>query len=243
MSRETTEAYFRGLNMQEVPCYKGIPMLCDKGLHEIVAEVAKETLKSGQQVLDVGCGYGALALRMHDLGFNVDALDQFDLCLCKGEINFICASAESARFTHAYDCIFMVELLEHVEFPIGVLRKHVTHLKDNGYLVITTPNVDCDYSRAWFLLTGRHWYFENARVTNDGHITPIHGYQIEYICEELNLTLVRKVGVFRYERTRPGILWCILALLRLHQLVGRVEKNEGRISLYVLQKRREADTS
>ncbi|NNL99247.1 MAG: methyltransferase domain-containing protein [Gammaproteobacteria bacterium] len=103
----------------------------------------EEYLEPGASVLDVGCGTGAilrdararfdcsgveisefLADRTRELGVTVYT---GDIC----EIDF-----GDARF----DAITMVSLLEHLDDPVGVLRKCHALLKDGGVLLLKTVN-------------------------------------------------------------------------------------------------------
>lgn len=216
--------------------YRGIPMLCEEGLHELLGGVAQAELPPGARVLDVGCGQGALSLRLADLGFQVDACDQFDLCKCKEAVRFVHASAEAAELAGPYDAIFLVEVLEHVEAPFALLRKYAARLKPGGRLIVTTPNVDSDLSRAWFLLKGRHWYFDDACVKQDGHISPLHAFQLRWICGELGLRILREESVLENRTAAPGAFWAVIQLLRAWQRARRQPRNDGKIALWVLQR-------
>ncbi len=214
--------------------YRGLPMICVEGLHEQVAEEARRLLPAGARVLDVGCGRGAFALRMADLGFEVEACDLRDHCMCKDRVRFIKGSAESLEPTRTYDAIFMLELLEHLEDPFGVMRKYLSALSPGGHLVVSTPNVDSALSRAWFLLTGRHWYFDHHNVEGDGHITPIHGFQMEAFLRGAEVKWVDRIAGPEQRKVRPGLLW---ALRKLAHVRSRDSKaREGASTIYVLRR-------
>lgn len=214
--------------------YKGLPMICVEGLHERVAEEAVRLLRPGARVLDVGCGRGAFALRMADLGYEVDACDLRDHCMCKERVRFIQGSAESLEPTRTYDAIFMLELVEHLEDPFGVLRRYLEVLAPGGYLVVSTPNVDSALSRAWFLLTGRHWYFDHHNVEGDGHITPIHGFQMEAFLRGAKVTWVDRVPGPERRKVRPGLLWALRALARSRSRDPK--SHEGASTIYVMRR-------
>ena len=223
--------------------YKGVPMLCEEGLHEEIAALIGSRLEPGQKVLDVGCGQGALSLRLHDQGLAVEAVDMYDHFKPKGVVPFTQSRAEDAVISGPYDCVFMVEIIEHVESPFALLRKYAAQVKPGGYLVVTTPNVDSDLSRAWFFLKGRHWYFEEQRVADDGHITPVHQFQMRYMCEKLGLSIVEQRNVLENRTVAPGALWGLARLLKLYQRARGVAPNEGKISVYLLRKDAAAATA
>lgn len=233
----TMEAFYRECALEpaaHVKRYQGIPMLCEDGLHELIAAEAAALLPKGASVLDVGCGQGALSLRLADQGFRVDACDQFDHCKCKDRVTFIHERAEDAAVGAAYDAIFLVELLEHVEAPFALLKRYAGRLKPGGRLFVSTPNVDSDLSRAWFFLKGRHWYFDEQCVERDGHITPIHAFQVRHHCRELGLSVVSQRTVLE-NRAPRGAFGAAVLLLRAFQLLRGAPRNDGKIALWVLQ--------
>ena len=235
--QETVREFYD--NVQSMPKYKGIPMLCVEGLHEVVESTALDFISPGQKVLDVGCGRGALSLRLFDRGFEVDACDELDLCVPKKEVNFTCTTAEKLTLEAKYDCVFMVELLEHTEAPFQLLRRYAESVKPGGYLIITTPNVDSDISRAWFMLTGRHWYFEPHNVSGDGHITPIHDFQVDHqIQNELPFRLVKRFDTLENRQIRLGVLRMLLGAYKSYSWLRNRTANTGTVSVYVLRKDR-----
>jgi len=211
-------------------------MICVQGLHEQVASIAASYLERDSRVLDVGTGRGAFALRMADEGRDVDACDIRDLCMCKHRVRFIHGSAESLEPARRYHAIFMLELLEHVEAPFEVIRKYAQHLEPGGYLIFSTPNVDSDLSRAWFFLTGRHWYFEPHNVAGDGHITPIHHFQVEKFLESAPFQLVARHDGPEGRRIRWGILKGLLGLMQVRRWLRRERPCRGASAIYVLKR-------
>lgn len=220
--------------VSKMPTYKGLPMICVEGLHDRVADVATRLLRPGARVLDVGCGRGAFALRMADLGYEVDACDLRDHCMCKDRVRFIHGSAESLEPSRTYDAIFLLELVEHLEDPFGVMRKYLSALSPGGYLVVSTPNVDSALSRAWFLLTGRHWYFDHHNVEGDGHITPIHGFQMEAFLRGAGVKWVDRIAGPERRKVRPGLLWALRALA--HARSRDDKARDGASTIYVMQR-------
>lgn len=188
MRSSVEETYREGVENSQNR-YKGIPMLCAPGVHEAVEEKVRCYLPPGQRILDLGCGRGAFSLRLHDAGYSVDSVDMFDFCMCKDVINFYNMPVEGylCSRTNSYDAIFLIEVLEHVEDAYRTLRQCHGALRPGGLLFLTCPNIDSSFSRTWFFLTGRHWYFEDGNVQRDGHINPIHHFQLEYILQELGM--------------------------------------------------------
>ncbi len=71
----------------------------------------------------------------------------------------------------AFDLVVAVEVIEHVESPIGFLRNVARLLAKKGVAVITTPNVDSLAARLKFLLAGRLRMMDER--SDPTHISPI----------------------------------------------------------------------
>ena len=236
-SRATIARFYEQVDQAtHLDSYRGIPMLCVHGLHERIAEEATRLLRRGSRVLDVGCGRGALSLRLADLGFQVDACDVYDHCQCKERVHFVQGTAEEVDLEGDYDAVFLVELLEHTEAPFAVIRRCRSLLKPGGLLFISTPNVDSDFSRAWFFLKGRHWYFEDSNLRNDGHITPIHRFQLEHVFRENGLEVLEDVRFADRRRARPGLQWLLVRLLKLLRRLGKRPDAGGEVTLQVVRR-------
>lgn len=235
---DTVTEYYTSPVIDAFPAYRGIPMICAEGLHETVAEAVADVFAPGQLVLDVGTGRGAFALRMVDRGLNVHACDMNDLCMCREHVKFMHCRAESLDSERLYDGVFMLELLEHIEAPLGLIRKYTRYLNPGGHLIITTPNVDSDFSRAWFLLTGRHWYFEQRNVERDGHINPLHEFQFQYVFAELGLVPVLRFDTIAEPHVRLGLFRGLNSAMKAYRTFKRVPRVKGMVSVYVVKKPR-----
>ncbi len=98
-------------------------------------------------ILDVGCAQGTLALLLAEDGHNVCAMDirqQFlDYAISrydKGDVRFVCANAMEGEIDGRYDLIFANQIIEHLVYPLDLVRRLAAQLKPGGRLVMTTPN-------------------------------------------------------------------------------------------------------
>jgi len=97
------------------------------------------------RVLEVGCGAGALLRRLRDLGWTVEGQDvdpnaasiaDNDIVVHLGDLRALALPSES------YDAVVMNHVIEHVHYPVALLRECHRLAKPGGILVITTPNAE-----------------------------------------------------------------------------------------------------
>lgn len=130
------------------------------GLHEFVAErVLPRYAGPGVRAADLGTGPGAMAQRLKDSGCDVLAVDRsrngYEAAPPHLEADFDQPDFASRLGPGEFRLVTAIEVIEHVESPIGFLRNIRRLLAPGGVGVITTPNVDCLPARIKFLLTGR----------------------------------------------------------------------------------------
>jgi SAM-dependent methyltransferase len=129
------------------------------GLHDfLVEQVVKRFLRPGQRAVDLGAGSGALAVRLRALGWNVLAAD-INAKGYKADVPFLQLDLNQLDFAAPlgegkFGLVTAVEVIEHVESPIGFLRNVGRLLSPEGIAVLTTPNVDNAPARVKFLVTG-----------------------------------------------------------------------------------------
>jgi 2-polyprenyl-3-methyl-5-hydroxy-6-metoxy-1,4-benzoquinol methylase len=147
-----------------------------QGLHQFVAaNVLARYARRGTRAADLGAGPGAMSERLHALGCEVVAVDR-DPGVYKGRFPFVELDFNDPAFASRlgvgiFDLVIAVEVIEHVESPIGFLRNVAQLLARRGVGVITTPNVDSLPARTKFLLAGKiRTMDENSDPT---HISPI----------------------------------------------------------------------
>ena len=122
------------------------------------------------KLLDVGCGAGHLVAVAEARGWDVTALEISASGLAcvqalKRAQGLRCRILEEELTqadlpAGALDVVTMIEVLEHVEDPIALLRECVRVLRPGGCLYLTTPNYDSLSRR----LLGSRW-----RVIADEH--------------------------------------------------------------------------
>jgi 2-polyprenyl-3-methyl-5-hydroxy-6-metoxy-1,4-benzoquinol methylase len=100
-----------------------------------------------QDVLDVGCAQGTLALLLGERGHHVTAVDLrtefLDYAKSRythGKVRFLQANALKDDIPGRYDLVFANQLIEHLVYPEQFLQHLRANLRPGGRLVVTTPN-------------------------------------------------------------------------------------------------------
>jgi 2-polyprenyl-3-methyl-5-hydroxy-6-metoxy-1,4-benzoquinol methylase len=160
--------------------------------------------------LDLGAGSGALAVRLREAGWDVVAAD-FNAADYEAGVPFVRIDFNRQDFAAelgpgSFRLITSVEVIEHVENPIGFLRNVKRLLKPDGVAVLTTPNVDSTPARIKFLFLGTIRMMDAH--SEKTHITPIFWdlFTRQYLPRaELQLLEHYTYPARSYQMTRPGL--------------------------------------
>jgi len=164
-----------------------LPELALPGLHKSLVERVLQLSEVDHEtsVLDIGCGSGAWLARLARQGFKrlhgVDnqSFTTFPLAE-EARASFSCSHADlnndpdlglgSARF----GLITAIEVIEHMHNPGRFLGHAARHLDDNGYFLITTPNLHSVRARIRFALTGKLQGFDPTDAPAElTHLYPV----------------------------------------------------------------------
>jgi SAM-dependent methyltransferase len=127
---------------------------CHVGATETMA-FAREHLKPGATILDVGCGHGALAKLLVDNGFKVTAIDRNEEAVEKSKamgVPSVCADFLQYRSASPFDALLFSRSLHHIH-PVEAAVEHaLTLLKNDGLLLLDDFGAELmDYKSAlWF---------------------------------------------------------------------------------------------
>jgi 2-polyprenyl-3-methyl-5-hydroxy-6-metoxy-1,4-benzoquinol methylase len=187
----------------------------NSGLHDFACDrVLARYARPGARAVDLGTGPGAMAARLRSLRFEVVAVDR-DANGFEADVQHISLDFDQADFAskigaESFDLITAIEVIEHVESPIGFLRNVGRLLAPGGVAVLTTPNVDSLAARTKFLLKGKI-------RTMDEHSEPTHISPVFF--DLLQRQFLPRVGlrlrehlVFPpngYQLTRKPIAWAL----------------------------------
>ena len=165
-------------------------------------------IPEGASVLDVGCATGLL-------GKNLSAREK------RGLLVGVEHNPEAARLAEPhydqvfvldiekehlpamedrrFDVIVLADVLEHLRYPVEVLRQLVPFLSDAGVILVSVPNV-AFVSIRLSLLLGRFTYQKGGGIMDDEHLRFYTRRSLKDMFEEAGLEVARIQG---YNLVRP----------------------------------------
>ncbi|MFY0687747.1 MAG: class I SAM-dependent methyltransferase [Cyclobacteriaceae bacterium] len=161
--------------------------------------------KSGGNFLDIGFGLGEPLFLASKLGFDVSGteLDQDAIEFVKGYIpkaQLRNGDLFDAHFSNQqFDFIRFWHVIEHVRDPVGYVREIGRIMKDDGVLMIGTPNIGCKaYSIHRFL---SHW-FQKMPTIMDGmdHTVLFTKSRLKELLEQNGFEVVNQFSHGRVEK-------------------------------------------
>lgn len=187
--------------------YKGLRMKTDTHLHEQLEGLVQQVLPRGPEggekpcVIDLGCGAGALAQRLFDLGYRVVAADCDRQAFAAQGPHFVELDLDDQtamdRFIEQYAAaarlVLAVEVIEHLRDPWRFLANCRRLCGTDAHLLVTTPNVASWWSRLWYFIKGEPWGFGPESWSDPGHINPITATEMQGILRHCGFRLVEIV--------------------------------------------------
>lgn len=125
---------------------------------------AVQELKSGDKVLDIGCGVGAFTRKAYAKGCEVWGVDISDKVIEANKlrdkgIHYLQGYIGQLDLPSDFDVVFTGETLEHLDDPSLLIKDAYKALKKGGKLILTTPLGEAIHS-------GEHvWFFEKEDIT------------------------------------------------------------------------------
>ena len=149
-------------------------------------------LSQGDKVLDLGSGSGHIARTFVERGIDVVCVEASHsgrkILDSLGLVNY--ASINDIPIDQTFNLILMIEVIEHLSFPIQALTHIRTRLTDNGVIFITTPcgqslkpifNLEkLKTSPAYIEKTHLH-FFSKHSLESCFHSAGLSHYQREYL--------------------------------------------------------------
>lgn len=204
------------------PNYYSYPRL---ELVNLITEDFEKPLK----ILDIGCGIGAMCAYLRGRYPNASTygveINAVVAEVAKHMMDVICADIETLEFPWPddfFDYVIMGDVLEHLHNPKKVLQKLQKHMKSDGHIIISIPNMK-HYSVILPLLINDRFTYTDSGILDTTHLkmytyTEIQRLVIEsgYEVEDKSYTTLGGNQVNR--------LVHILIFL-CQQLLGKIEYN------------------
>jgi 2-polyprenyl-3-methyl-5-hydroxy-6-metoxy-1,4-benzoquinol methylase len=184
-----------------------------------------DVLQNKGKLLDVGAATGFFVKLARDAGFDASGVEISDHAASVGRKNGLAiATGTLEDVTGAFDCITMLDLIEHVPDPRGELRLARARLASGGVLVINTPDAGSLFARVmgkrWHLIVPpEHVYYFNR--DNLARLLDEEGFDVSFVTTIGKAFTLKYVFKMLHKWTK---LWLFGALARAasHRLVSRL---------------------
>ena len=153
-------------------------------IFEYLTEIHPGTEK--KNLLDVGCSSGEFMHYAELQGYSADGVElnrrTVEVARAHG-LNVFHGFLKDAEFADDFfDVIFLGDIIEHVNSPQELLSECSRVLKKGGTIVISTPNLDCSWSRTTFVL------YKLFKIPWSSVTPPYHLFQFSF--ENLNRLMI-----------------------------------------------------
>jgi len=166
--------------------------------------------RKGLRVLDVGCGFATTSERIQKLGNDVTGIDESpEIAALAGKrlSRIIEADVQSADLgDEKFDVIIFADVLEHLAWPVSVLKRYLQWLAPNGSVMISLPNVGL-WSVRFAHLVGR-WQYEETGVLDRTHLRFFTRRSARWLMDQAGLEIVKTTY-------NPGIVRPFVPLAKL----------------------------
>lgn len=144
-----------------------------------------QKIQNDWDVLDIGCGNGALANAVASVSKSVTAIDIEEKNINKAEqmfgssgVDFICADATRYEFKSRFHAIILSNVLEHIEHRVDFLKKlYQNQDQDNPpVLLLRVPMITRDWISMYKKEQGVEWRLDRTHFTE---------YTLEQVFDEM----------------------------------------------------------
>jgi 2-polyprenyl-3-methyl-5-hydroxy-6-metoxy-1,4-benzoquinol methylase len=110
-------------------------------------EIASRFVPTCENLLDIGCGDGALKHFIYHRVKNIFGIDNSELSLIKSKeiykkVTLLDLNTQDIPYNdNFFDCVTCLDVIEHILDPVLLLNRIYRILKPNGVLIISTPNI------------------------------------------------------------------------------------------------------
>ncbi|MDP2270215.1 MAG: methyltransferase domain-containing protein [Archangium sp.] len=204
-----------------------------RGYH--YAETAQKLLGAPGRMLEVGCGLGLYLQGARERGWKVRGVDftsAFVESAAKRGIEVECAGPLDSKFLdEQYDCILLVNILEHLYEPREVLARVFKALRPGGVVAIGVPNELGLTARAgnlYFKTQGKPWAMNLSPTFPPFHVIGFSPQSLRFGLEQAGLEVVALETVLGYNDMEKATTLrgrvesaALSAILRTAQVIGQ----------------------
>lgn len=129
-----------------------------------ILENLKKYLSFGK-ILDVGAGSGILVEEAIKAGYNAIGLEPSSWLQKKATergLPVLTGVLPNVGVGNSYDAVMLIDVIEHVDDPIGLLLEIKKIIKTDGLLILTTPDLNSFFAN---VLRWRWWHFRIAHIS------------------------------------------------------------------------------
>jgi SAM-dependent methyltransferase len=152
--------------------------------------------KGDHNILEIGCGNGTTLKVLKEIGkakkiYGIEINEKLSIQLSQNLDEFIIGDIESmdAPFEEKYfDYILFGDVLEHLIFPENILREYNRLLKDDGFMIVSVPNIRHFRILINLILYDKFEYVD-AGILDKSHLRFFTKREIKRMFEKENLEI------------------------------------------------------
>lgn len=188
--------------------------------------MALEEVRPGAVVLDVGCGEGLFARKLKEKGCRVHGLDKAEKVDDTAFDRYIRINLDHERINfplEAYDYVLLLDIIEHLESPEGLLDELRAKMGiKKSIVLITVPNVAFFFVRIRFLFG--HFQYGKRGILDFTHRRLFTFTSLRRLLEQRGYNLVDMKGIPAPFPKAIGDNWFSRALLAVNSMLIRVSR-------------------
>lgn len=164
---------------------------------------------NAKKILDVGCGRGAMAQQLKQkLNAEVWGVEytETEALIAKERLDKVIVSAVEQSLDELpdsyFDAIYFNDVLEHLTYPIEVLKRMKAKLSADGVIISSIPNVR--YHRVFKnYIFNKDWKYEKSGVLDYTHFRFFTSKSIQRMHEEAGYQILQHQGINKTKSLKP----------------------------------------
>ncbi len=175
---------------------------------------------NAEVILEIGCGTGAFGFEIKKkkdiIIWGVEPNLKASL-IAKKQLDYVINSTfdENTDFNNLkFDCIVFNDVLEHIAYPLETIEIAKKHLKPNGVIVSSIPNVYYYWNFLQNILY-EDWKYEDAGIMDKTHLRFFSSKSIVRMFEESGAEIIKHQGINSFY-SRKFKLFNYLTLFRFN---------------------------